>query len=177
MLWEEKRRAEAEREWRYAIALYPSYFGVYQELAHKYREAHVCPAAIPLYIKALSVESALPFSRVGLVACYLEMANFTKARSEARTAIADSLYRPAFEFMICKADSALVSLDSIDATIRWAPLSQQRRWRAEGVLAPVKDPKRDLRHKPQNARTPALLWLDSLGPVTSKRCKSLLHSD
>jgi hypothetical protein len=177
MLWEQKRRAEGEREWRYAIALYPSYFGVYQELAHRYREAHVCPAAIPLYQKALSVEPALPFSRVGLTACYLEMANFRAARSQARIAIGDSLYRPAFEFMLCKADSALVARDSIDFTNRWVPLSVQRKWRAGGpLLEPIKTPKAGGKGQSQNARTPALLYIDSLGPVTSKLCKSLLHT-
>ena len=119
MLWEAKRAGEAEREWRYAIALYPSYFGVYQELAHRYREAHICPAAIPLYQQALAIESALPLSRIGLAACYLEIANFRKARSEARTAIADGFYRRAFEFVIDRADSALVATDSLDGANRW----------------------------------------------------------
>ena len=119
MLWEDHRPGEAEREWRMAIALFPGYFGVYQELAHRYREAHVCPAAIPLYKRALAIEPALPFSRIGLTACYLEIANFKKARSEARVAIADSLYRKAYEYMIERADSALVANDSLDGANRW----------------------------------------------------------
>lgn len=119
MLWEEHRAGQAELEWRYAIALFPGYFGVYQDLAHKYREAHICPAAIPLYKQALAIEPALPFSRVGLSACYLEIAHFKQARTEARIAIADSAYRTAFEYMIEKADSALVATDSLDGANRW----------------------------------------------------------
>lgn len=121
MLWEARRPGEAEREWRMAIGLFPSYYGVYQDLAHKYREAHVCPAAIPLYRKALEIEPALPFSRVGLAACYLEMAQFRNARSESRRGIADGLYRRAFEFMIGRADSALAATDSLDGANRWRP--------------------------------------------------------
>jgi hypothetical protein len=177
MLWEQKRRMEAEREWRYAMALYPSYFGVYQELAHRYREAHVCPAAIPLYHKALSIEPTLPLSRVGLVACHLEMAQWRKARAESRRALGDSLYRTAFEFMICKADSALAASDTLDATMRWVPLSVQRQWR-QGVSIPAtRVTRREQSHNSQNASTAAGLWLKDLGQVTSKRCKSLLHSD
>ncbi|MEA3247246.1 MAG: tetratricopeptide repeat protein [Gemmatimonadota bacterium] len=118
-LWEAHRPGEAEREWRYAIALFPTYFGVYQDLAHKYREAHVCPAAIPLYQKALELEPELPLSRVGLTACYLEMAQFRKARAESREAISWGYYRRAFEYMIERADSALVAYDSLDGTNRW----------------------------------------------------------
>ena len=119
MLWEAKRPGEAEREWRYAIALFPQYFGVYQDLAHKYREAHVCPAAIPLYVKALEIEPALPYARIGLAACHLEVSQWRAARSAARVAIADGLYRKAFEYIIERADSALVANDSLDGANRW----------------------------------------------------------
>ena len=119
MLWEAKRPREAELEWRMAIALFPQYFGVYQDLAHRYREAHVCPAAIPLYKTAIEIEPALPMSRIGLAACYLEIANYRKARSEARIAIGDGLHRKAFEFIIDRADSALVANDSLDGANRW----------------------------------------------------------
>jgi hypothetical protein len=121
MLWEARRPGEAEREWRMAIALFPGYFGVYQDLAHKYREAHVCPAAIPLYKTALKIEPALPYSRVGLAACYLELAQWRNARTEARIAIGEGMYRRAFEYMIDRADSALVATDTIDGANRWKP--------------------------------------------------------
>lgn len=123
-LWEARRPGEAEREWRFAIALFPTYFGVYQDLAHKYREAHVCPAAIPLYQKALELEPELPLSRVGLAACYLEMAQFRRARAVSREAIAWGYYRRAFEYMIERADSALVAHDSLDGANRWHPANR-----------------------------------------------------
>lgn len=178
MMWEDHRPGEAEREWHMAIALFPEYFGVYQDLAHKYREAHICPAAIPLYKKALQIEPALPFSHVGLTACYLEIANFRTARSEARTSIADSAYRAAFEFMLCKADSALVFTDTIDATNRWMPRPARRLVVASLGLRPAQTGVGSAnRARPQNARTAVQLGLKTLGPVTAKLCKSLLHSD
>lgn len=119
ILWEAGHARDAEREWRYAIALFPGYYGVYQELAHRYRDAHFCPAAIPLYLDALTIEPALPLSRVGLAACYLEIAHFREARSTARIAIGWGDYRRAFEFIIGRADSALVANDTLDGANRW----------------------------------------------------------
>lgn len=177
MLWEEHRAGEAEREWRMAIALFPGYFGVYQDLAHKYREAHICPAAIPLYKTALRIEPALPYSHVGLTACYLEIANFRTARAEARTAIGDSIYRSVFEFMLCKADSALVFNDTIDATNRWMPPAARRLVVASLGLEPARVDQNSVKMTAsQNARSAAVLGLNTLGPVTTRRCKSLLHS-
>jgi hypothetical protein len=118
-LFEQKRSAEGEREWREAIALMPEYYGVYVDLAHKYREAHLCQAAIPRYQKGLALEPSLPIARVSLVACYLELGQWHRARTESRVAIADGFYRRAFEYMIERADSALVANDSLDATIKW----------------------------------------------------------
>ncbi|HVT38378.1 MAG TPA: hypothetical protein VHE78_05015 [Gemmatimonadaceae bacterium] len=118
-LFEQKRPAEGEREWRKAIALMPGYHGVYIDLAHKYREAHVCQAAIPNYQKGLALEPSLPIARVSLVACYLELGQWHRARAESRVAIADGYYRRAFEYMIERADSALVANDSLDGTIKW----------------------------------------------------------
>jgi tetratricopeptide (TPR) repeat protein len=118
-LFEQKRPVEAEREWRYAIALMPDYFGVYLDLAHKYRDAHVCQAAIPQYKEALAREPALPLGRAGLAACYLELAQWHNARRESRSAIADGFYRKAFEYMIERADSALAATDSLDPTNKW----------------------------------------------------------
>ena len=119
MYFEQKRPVDGEREWRYAIALMPGYDGVYIDLGHKYREAHVCRAAIPMYKKGLAIEPALPLARVTLVACYLELAEYHRARSEARSAIADGFNRKALLYMIERADSSLAANDSLDATNRW----------------------------------------------------------
>jgi hypothetical protein len=119
-LFEQKRSMDGEHEWRKAISLMPEYHGVYVDLAHKYREGHICRAAIPNYQKGLSIEPSLPLARVGLVACYLELAQWHRARSESRSAIADGFYRRAFDYMIEVADSGLVASDSVDATNKWA---------------------------------------------------------
>jgi hypothetical protein len=97
---------------------------VWVDLAHKYREAHVCQAAIPTYLTAFKYDSLIPLARVGLVACYLELAQWRKARSAARIAIADGFYRNAFIYMIERADSALVANDSIDPANRWTGKSR-----------------------------------------------------
>jgi hypothetical protein len=118
-LFEQKRSMDGEREWRKAIALMPDYDGVYVDLAHKNREGHICRAAIPNYQKGLSIEPSRPLARVGLVACYLELAQWHRARSESRSAIADGFYRRAFDYMIEVADSGLMASDSLDATNTW----------------------------------------------------------
>jgi hypothetical protein len=115
--FEKKLGKEGELEWRLAIALMPTYHGVYMDLAHKYREAHLCGPAIKLYEQALAVEPDLPIARVSLVACQLELAQWRRARSTARQAIAEGFYRRAFQYMIDRADSALVANDSLDPSI------------------------------------------------------------
>lgn len=116
-LFERRKGKDAELEWHLAIALMPEYYGVYMDLAHKYREAHLCGAAIPLYEKALSIEPDLPIGRVAIAACQLELAQWRRARSTSRVAIARGEYRKAFIYMIGRADSALVATDSLDPTI------------------------------------------------------------
>jgi tetratricopeptide (TPR) repeat protein len=116
-LFEQGKGKDAEYEWRVAMALMPEYHGVYVDLAHKYREMHMCHAAIPLYRKALALEPDLPLVEVSIAACQLELAQWRAARTTSRVAIAGGLYRRAFTYMIDRADSALVARDSIDPTI------------------------------------------------------------
>jgi tetratricopeptide (TPR) repeat protein len=116
-LFELRKARDGELEWRIAIALNPGYHGVYMDLAHRYREAHLCPAALPLYRQALAVEPDLPLAQVSIAACQLEMAQYRAARTTGRVAIADGLFKKAFRYIIDRADSALVATDSIDPTI------------------------------------------------------------
>jgi tetratricopeptide (TPR) repeat protein len=116
-LFEQRKGKDAELEWRTAIALMPEYYGVYMDLGHKYREAHVCQAAIPMYEKALKAEPDLPIAVVSMAACQLELAQWRRARTTSRIAIASGYYRKAFVYMINRADSALVASDSLDPTI------------------------------------------------------------
>ncbi|MBM3907440.1 MAG: hypothetical protein FJ363_05070 [Gemmatimonadetes bacterium] len=124
-LFTHRKNREAELEWRLAIALMPNYHGVYMNLAHKYREAHRCDAALPLYRKALEVEPDLPIAYVSVAACQLELAQYRAARTTARVAIADGYYKRAFRYIVERADSALVASDSLDPTIHPKWLSQR----------------------------------------------------
>jgi hypothetical protein len=116
-LFEHKRNREGELEWRMAIALNPTYHGVAMDLAHKYREAHLCQAAMPLYRQALANEPDLPIAWVSIAACQLELARWHEARTTARVSIADEMYVKAFRYIVERADSALVANDSLDPTI------------------------------------------------------------
>jgi tetratricopeptide (TPR) repeat protein len=115
--FQRNRFREGELQWRMAIALMPNYHAVYMDLAHRYRQAHLCGAAIPLYQKALSLEPELALATVSIAACQLELAQWRSARTTARVAIAGGVYKRAFRYIIERADSALVANDSLDPTI------------------------------------------------------------
>jgi hypothetical protein len=119
MLWEQHHARDAEIQWLIAIKLMPDYYAVRVDLAHKYRELHHCDAAVPLYLKALEIEPALPLARIGLVACYLELAQFRKARLTALMARAEGYSPRAFQFTAEIADSALVATDSGGGINQW----------------------------------------------------------
>lgn len=125
--FERNRFREGELEWRMAIALMPTYHGVYLDLAHRYRQAHLCDVAIPLYQKALSLEPEHELARVSIAACQLELAQWRLARRTARVAIAGGMYQRAFRYIIERADSALVANDSLDPTIAPKWLVRPRR--------------------------------------------------
>lgn len=127
-LFERHRAKEAELEWLMAIALMPEYHGVYMDLALKYREAHLCPAALPLYEHALAIDPDLPIAQISIAACQLELAQWRRARTTARVAIGSGFYRRAFQYIIDRADSALVARDSLDPTIG-------AKWLARGAVA------------------------------------------
>jgi len=126
-LFENGRLKDGEAEWRLAIALMPGYHGVYLDLAHKYREAHMCQAAVPLYRKVIALEPELPTPRVYLVACLLELGRWREARSAARVGVAFGNARQPYLYMIDRADSALVARDSIDPMIGAKWLRRQPR--------------------------------------------------
>ncbi len=127
MLFEEHHGREAEIQWLIAIKLMPDYYAVRVDLAHKYRELHHCVAAVPLYLKALEIEPALPLARIGLVACYLELAQFRKARLAALMARAEGYSPRAFQFTVEIADSALVATDSGGGINQWTGKHRTRK--------------------------------------------------
>jgi len=121
MLWEQHHAQEAEIQWLIAIRLMPDYYGVRIDLAHKYRELHHCKEAIPLYLKGLEEEPDLPLARVGLIACYLELAQWRNARTTSLVAIADEFSgaKRALVYMKEVADSGLVATDSGGGINQW----------------------------------------------------------
>lgn len=119
MLWDEHQGQEAEIQWLMAIKLMPDYYGVRMDLAHRYRELHHCDAAVKLYREALAIEPSLPLARVGLIACYLELAQFRKARTEALITKADGFDVRALDYLIEVSDSALVATDSGGGINQW----------------------------------------------------------
>jgi protein O-mannosyl-transferase len=119
MMFDEHHAREAEIEWLMAIKLMPDYYAVRVDLAHKYRDLHHCNAAIPLYQKALEIEPALPLARIGLDICYLELAQYRKARTGALMDRADGYSPGAFRFVWEIADSALVATDSGGGINQW----------------------------------------------------------
>jgi hypothetical protein len=102
-----------EREWRMAMRIFPNYHMVYQDLAHVYREHHICPAAIPLYERAIQLSGGLVLNVEGLVACELELARFRDARMWSLRGIAYGEELEWFNARIKSADSALAANDSI----------------------------------------------------------------
>ena len=119
LLFEEHHAREAEIQWLIAIKLMPDYYAVRVDLAHKYRELHHCREGIPLYEKALEIEPALPLARIGLDICYLQLAQFRKARLGALLDRAQGYSPGAFHFVVEVADSALVATDSGGGINQW----------------------------------------------------------
>lgn len=119
MLFEQHHAREAEIQWLIAIRLMPDYYAVRVDLAHKYRELHHCDAAIPLYKDALRIEPALPLARIGLDICYLELAQYRKARLGALLDRAEGYSPGAFRFVWEVADSALIATDSGGGINQW----------------------------------------------------------
>ena len=119
MLWEEHKGVQAETQWLIAIKLMPDYYGVRVDLAHRYRELHHCDGAVKLYKEALAIEPALPLARVGLIACYLELAQYRNARLAALTAKADGYEVRPLSYLTEVADSALVATDSGGGINQW----------------------------------------------------------
>lgn len=126
-LWEQHKAREAEIQWLIAIKLMPDYYAVRNDLAHKYRELHHCPEAIRMYLKVLEIEPALPLARIGLVACYLEVAQFRNARLASLLAISEGYSPPAFRFTAEVADSALVANDSAGGINSWTGKHRNRK--------------------------------------------------
>jgi hypothetical protein len=112
VLFDRKDLRGGEVEWRSAIRIFPNYPFVYEDLAHRYREYHLCHAAIPLYERALALDDEMSSSRQGLVACQLGLAQFRAARRTARLGVVKGHYSDWFRARLFSAESALVATDT-----------------------------------------------------------------
>jgi hypothetical protein len=82
-------------------------------------ELHHCDAAVKLYRKALDDDPSLPLVRVGLIACYLDLAQYRRARTEALVTKASGFDPRALDYLIEVSDSALVATDSGGGINQW----------------------------------------------------------
>jgi hypothetical protein len=89
LLFERGRRAEGERHLKLAIALNPTPSDVspLNYLATEYRDAGMCPQALPLYEQALANDEARPDVRYGLAACLLATGRVDAARRLAQDGV------------------------------------------------------------------------------------------
>jgi protein O-mannosyl-transferase len=107
LMFDQGKRAEGERHLRLAIALNPTPADVspLNYLATEYRDAGMCPQALPLYERALANDSERPDVRYGLAACLLAVGRVDDARRLARDGVQRGDFKPLFLDLIARSDS------------------------------------------------------------------------
>jgi hypothetical protein len=110
LLFAQGRLAEGERHLRLAIALNPTPADVspLNFLATEYRDAGMCPRALPLYERALANDAARPDVRYGLASCLLATGRVAEARRLAEDGLRRGDLKAFFLELIARADSARV---------------------------------------------------------------------
>jgi len=111
LLFEQGRRAEGERRLRLAIALNPTPSDVspLNYLATQYRDAGLCPQALPLYERALANDEARPDVRYGMAACLLQTGRVREARRLAEDGARRGDLKSLFLQIIARSDSVASS--------------------------------------------------------------------
>jgi hypothetical protein len=106
-LFESGRRREGEKHVRLAIQLNPTRADVspLNYLATQYRDAGMCPAALPLYEQAIANDSARPDVRYGLAACLLNTGRVADGKRLAQDGVRRGDLKGLFEQLIAHADS------------------------------------------------------------------------
>ena len=107
LLFQHGRRAEGERHLKSAIALNPTPSDVspLNFLATEYRDAGMCPQALPLYERALANDAARPDVRYGLAACLLAAGRIDEARRLAQDGVRRGDLKGLFIQLIARTDS------------------------------------------------------------------------
>jgi len=113
LLFQHGRHAEGERHLKLAIALNPTQSDVspLNYLATMYRDAGLCPQALPLYEQALANDAARPDVRYGLAACLLATGRVDEARRLAQDGVRRGDLKSLFIQLIAKSDSLLSPSD------------------------------------------------------------------
>jgi hypothetical protein len=107
LLFSQRRRAEGERHLRVAISLNPtpSDVSVLNYLATQYRDAGMCPQALPLYEQAIANDAQRPDVRYGLAACLLKTGRIADGRRVAEEGFRRGDLKGLFAQLIAHADS------------------------------------------------------------------------
>jgi protein O-mannosyl-transferase len=108
LLFAQGRRAEGEHRLTLAIALNPTPSDVspLNYLATQYRDAGMCPQALPLYQRAIANDPARPDVRYGLAECLLALGRASDARTLAEEGLRRGDLEPLFRGLIVRSDSA-----------------------------------------------------------------------
>ena len=108
ILFANGRRVEGEHHLALAIALNPTPSDVspLNYLATQYRDAGMCPQAIPLYERAFAHDAARPDVRYGLAECLLEQGRVTEARVLATEGVKRGDLAPLFRTLAARVDSS-----------------------------------------------------------------------
>jgi hypothetical protein len=106
-LFETGQRREGERHLRLAIRLNPTRADVspLNYLATQYRDAGMCPAALPLYEQAIANDSGRPDVRYGLAACLVTTGRVADGKRLAQDGVRRGELRGLFEGLVAHADS------------------------------------------------------------------------
>ncbi len=107
MLFLQGRRAEGERRLRLAIALNPTPSDVspLNYLATQYRDAGMCPQALPLYERAIANDAQRPDVRYGLASCLLTTGRAAEARRLAQDGVRRGDLKGLFLDLLARTDS------------------------------------------------------------------------
>ena len=107
ILFAQGKRAEGERRLRLAIALNPTPSDVspLNYLATQYRDAGMCPHALPLYEQALAQAEQRSDVRYGLASCLLTVGRTDAARRLAADGVRRGQLRGLFEDLLARSDS------------------------------------------------------------------------
>jgi Flp pilus assembly protein TadD len=101
----QKRDAEALDELRLARLIFPEDPELLEYTAVEYGNMQRCPLAIPLYRRALELDSARILARQGLTICLMIIGDFAGARSEVVKGLARGGARDSFLRLRVMADS------------------------------------------------------------------------